>query len=754
MRLISLLLCILLMSAVSEASSPDVSPQREGTAAINVLQQTSFVTFTAKSDRGTVSYRVKPQEGLASIEGKYGDGRWIPLGKGFQIAVVDVGPVWEPVRSAVQGHTWTGIYRQQKSGLTLTVKADLSGGTLRVRLSTDRGTPLNIEMPAPEGAANVDVPYLLGYDGSIKYLPKDKLFFSCLVDWTKTNSSVPVPRISYQANLAKKTAPVSDLIAFTLSDDIDCVLPSIPNPVSPYRKEIAGRMIVEIWWYGNFDRIGDMLDLYHAYGMDQILAIVHRWQRYGYDTKFPDIFPPDPQRGGLETLRDVIKRATGYGQRVALHENYVDVYPDAPSWNEADLMRLANGDFQAAWANARHCSPSRMKAHAEKVMPVIKRELGTNACFLDVHSAQAPWFRTDFRADVPYSGQMKGTRLFTNELWAYARKVYDGPVLGEGSYDWVHSGCLDGVEAQVGGKGARFFVDFVLQKVRPQVINHGVGYYERWSLGYDKGDWMLQAPDPTDMDDYRITEIAYGHAANIGGQVNRIIELAAKEYYMVRPLTQHQVDAHVAEIMYHDGTAWLTPSQAILRKSDEVRRVRVTYDNGLVIHVNRSGAPWSIDKDTAIGPIGIVARGKGITAFTNNPQGFWYDYYGDGESYYLDPRNSDWNIDHLGQVWAKETVRVNDGERIIAQGPIETNTAVSLTKVKDGWRLRFFPQGRAGKVRINIAQIDSSIAKAVALDREGRELSETGDVVTAKDGVMIVKHMDGRVWSYILRSNR
>jgi hypothetical protein len=736
------------LKSLAMAGAPDISPQPEDLAVSEVVQTGKLIRFETKGNRWGVEYRFDPAAGFSSLEGRYNGGKWIPLGKGFQIAVVGVGPAWEVTKSRIEKKTWLGEYRQPKSDLTLSMRINLSGGSLRVWLKTNHGVPLNIAAPVPDKAVDLDIPYLRGYEGSIKYLPDDKLFFSYLVDWTKTNSAIPVPRISYQANLVKKTPPVEDLVAITLSDDIDAVLPSIPNPVSPYRREVADQMVAE-FWYGSFDKIGDILDMYHEYGMDKTVAIIHRWQRYGFDTKLPDIFPPDPERGGLETLREVVKRATGYGQRVAVHENYVDVYPEAPSWNEKDLMRISSGEYQTAWANSKHCSPSHMTAHAAKVMPVIKKELKTNACFLDVHSAQAPWFRTDFRDDVPYSAQMKGTRLFTNQLWEYARNIYGGPVFGEGAYHWVHAGCIDSTMAQ-GEVNERFFPDFVLLKIRPLAINHGMGYYERWCIGYGPKDWMLQVPDPREMDDYRAAEVAYGHAANIGGQANRIVELVAKEYYLVRPLTSRQVNATVVGIRYADDAGWITPSQMILRKPKEVRRVSIQYDNGLTLFVNRGEIPWKVDNETMIGSAGFLARGKNCLAFTNNSNGYWFDYYGGPDQYYLDPRNSDWNQDPLGQRWAKETVRVNDGTRMISQGPIETNTAVSCVREKDRWRLRFFPQGRAGTVRINGNAIGFTIGKAQALDREGKVLDHAGDRVSLKDNLVEIRHCDARVWSYVL----
>lgn len=740
--------CVGSVVAATSCPFPDISPQAENALPSRVTADGAYVMFSAGVDASRIDYRFDPAKGLASLEGRVGDGAWIALGRGFQMAVVGVGPVWTLKTSQARSNAWVGQYRHAQVGVVMSIKIDLSGGSLRVWLKSDRGVPMNIDSPTFDGATDLDIPYLRGYEGSIKYLPKEKLFFSYLVDWTKTASAVPVPRISYQPNLAGKTPAVEDLVAITLSRDIDAVLPSIANPVSPYRQAIAESLVAE-FWYGNFDRINETLDTYHAYGMDKVIAIIHRWQRYGFDTKLPDIFPPDPQRGGLETMRDLIRRATEHGQKVALHENYVDVYPSAPSWNEKNLMRTSGGQFQEAWADSKHCSPSRMLDSANKVMPVIAEQLKPTAAFLDVHSAQAPWFRTDFRADVPHSAEMKGTRLFTNQLWEYARQTYRGPVFGEGAYHWVHAGCIDSAMAQ-GSDKERFFPDFVLTKIQPLAINHGMGYYERWCIGYEPKDWMIQVPNPTQMDDYRVAEIAYGHAANIGHQANRIIELVAREYYQVRPLVAKLAQAKVTAIAYHDGKNWLTSSEAILRKADDVRRVKITYDNGIVVCVNRSATPWTVDATTTIAAAGFVAQGPKMLAFSNDAGGFWRDYYSDGDIYYLDPRNSDWNLDPLGQSWAKESIRVNDGAKRVSQGPIDTDTAIALVRDGNDWRLRFFPQQRAGTVTLKLSQLDAKIAHAEALDRDGRPLAKGNDTVSISDDTVTIRHIDGNVWSYRL----
>ncbi len=765
------------LTPLAGADRPDICPQIGSGAGARIATGDETVVLRPRDGEADVEYRLRPGLGLDSIEGRFRGGPWAPLTRGLRFRLAGKGAAApsgrgrrrpmekSDARAELVGTQTDGqagalrlAYRYTTAGgQRLAVSADLtlSGGSLRLRLSSPQGVPLEILRPVPDAAAGVkDITFLLGYDGTVKYLPEQKLFFSYLVDWTQTNSSVPAPNIVYVPSLDGKIAPLRETIALTLSDSIDGVLPSIPNPPSPYRGLMANSMVLEIW-RGHFAEIGELLDRYHGYGMDRIVALVHRWQRYGFDTKLPVHFPPNPRRGGLRTLREAVAPAVRRGQRVALHENYVDMYPDSPLWNEHHLLKLATGDYCKSWGKSRHISPSHIMDYAGKTMPLIKKEIGTNACFLDVHSAQAPWFRTDFRAGVRGAGTMAATREFTNRLWRFARKVYGGPVIGEGCYSWVHAGCLDSVMAQT-NRSARFFVDFALLKIRPLQINHGAGYFERWNpRGYRQPDWQVCPLTPEEMDDYRASEVAYQTAATVNDQIKRNITLAAREYYLVRPLTAHLYDCKVKSIRYHDGRNWLSSSQAVLvRSKSKVRRVEIVFENGTVIHVNRSAKPWKIDAKTRIGPYGFLARGGGVEAFTNNPNGHWYDYFAGPDLYFLDPRNVDWSIDTLGSAWfgtdQKEPVRSNSGELVVARGPIETDLAVACIREGPGWRLRFFPQRACGVVKLALKGIGRQGAKATALDRMGNPIETPRDSVRIGGGVLVIAHHDPNVWSYRL----
>ena len=98
---------------------------------------------------------------------------------------------------------------------------------------------------------------------------------------------------------------------------------------------------------------GNLLAL-KDHGVDHVAIIQHVWQRYGYDVKLPDHIPADPRYGGEEGMRAFGKAANECGYTWSLHENYIDLYPDAPSYDPVARVLLAEALYRAWSVTAGH----------------------------------------------------------------------------------------------------------------------------------------------------------------------------------------------------------------------------------------------------------------------------------------------------------------------------------------------------------------------------------------------------------------
>jgi len=486
----------------------------------------------------------------------------------------------------------------------------------------------------------VSVPYLTG--GRYWYLPDQSVYVGSILDWTASSASYTDGLRAVYGSLSDKSRiPLRERAIVTVSPYLHEVFPSIPNPASPYREDLSRRVIVDDWC-GNFDATRKALDTYASYGLENLLVQVHAWQHSGYDVKLPDVLPANEGCGGDNGFIALSQTAAKHGYLFGVHENYVDLYPDAASWDEKLVARNADGSMVPAWYNEGTKVQSfgyradAIVPTAERFTPEVHKRFGTTMAYLDVHSAVPPWFHVDFTAGQPVAGRFLPVWDAHCKLWEYFRKVHGGPVLGEGANHWYWSGRLDGVEAQVGGGELhQVFADFDLVKIHPLQLNHGMGYNSRWLIeGYGAG---AQSKMPlVRADKYRTQEILYGHAGWI--DPSWVLEplLAVKEAWVMAPLQSRYGAAKVTDISYLVAGEWVDGSTALALGKTDV--VRATYDSGLTVTVNQSPETVTLG-GIEIPQYGFSASGAGITsAYTAIRDGQIVDYVADDKSTMADAR--------------------------------------------------------------------------------------------------------------------
>ena len=362
-------------------------------------------------------------------------------------------------------------------------------------------------------------------------------------------------------------------------------------------------------------------------------------QLRSYDNALPMHYPANARYGGDAGMSSLVATGTRLGIRCALHENYVDYYPNYDFYNTNDIALDSAGHLQHAWYNpgtriqSFAVKPDAILRLAATQSPEIHRRYNTLADYLDVHSAVPPWFHVDDRAGEIGAGQLSRVWDVHRQLWAYERDTHNGPVFGEGNNHWYWSGCLDGVEAQFGsgwpGNGgftAPLAVDFDLLKIHPLQFNHGMGYYSRWwpSESYQT-NWAGPVPMVV-LDRYRMQEVAYGHAGFLDSSVYANIPLAWLEEHLLSPVTARYAQARPQEILYENHGAWIDSTAAA--KLDDAgvwNRVRVRYENGLVVTANGASNVLALGA-WLLPDLGWVAEGAGITAGTTVRDGVIADF--------------------------------------------------------------------------------------------------------------------------------
>ena len=502
------------------------------------------------------------------------------------------------------------------------------------------------------------VPY---FSGQVDYLPADGLFVSVLYDWTASAAtSLDGSRASYVPLTDGRRNLLRERAVFSAAGNLDEVLPNIPNPPSPFLGTLSDRIVLDVWG-GRYTDIARNFEILASYGIKRCVALIHDWQRSGYDNALPMHLPAAADKGGDAGMKTLVATGTKLGYLVALHENYVDYYPNYDHFSAADIALDTAGKRQNAWYNpgttiqSFAVAPGAILRLAATQSEEIHRRYGTNACYLDVHSAVPPWFHVDQRAGEQGAGMLQRVWDVHRQLWDYERKTHQGPVFGEGNNHWYWSGSLDGVEAQFGsgwpggaGRAAPLLVDFDLLKIHPLQLNHGMGYYERWWRDPQWGS----IPPMVVLDQYRMQEIAFGHAGFLGGSTWSTIPLAWLEHHLMTPVMARFARAKPVEISYELDGKWIDATQAARCSDtpDPWQRVRVKYDNGLSITANQKEEPLLVDGHK-LGRFGWLASGAGVTAWTAIRDGSVTDYAATANRVFANARPArDWNLSGIKRI--------------------------------------------------------------------------------------------------------
>jgi hypothetical protein len=538
-------------------------------------------------------------------------------------------------------------YPPASNGLRITWKYKILGKALLVSARCEQPSVSRFSLGDLGPVAfrrRIAVPYLAG---GVAFLPGENLFVARRLDWTVSHASMcPEGRAVYEPKTDGTRNALVESGYVAVSPDVDEVLPNLPHPPSPYLALLGSRIMLDIWDHHRNTYQGDAENLrtLKENGVDHVAIISHVWQRYGYDAKLPDHLPANPAFGGEAGMIEFGRAANECGYVWSLHENYIDLYPDAPSYDPAARVLLADGSPSKAWYNSGTRVQSfglkcnRALEFARHNAPEIHRRYGTSAGYLDVHPCVPPWHQLDHEASQPMAAMALAKMQCDTRLFQYMRDTHDGPLFGEGNNHFYWAGCCDGVEAQVeGGEDHAPLLDFDLLKIHPQMVDHGMGYYERWFRQGYQHVWGRDTGSMEQIDKYRAQELAYGHAGFVGAaQVNNL-QWVVREHHLMHPVQQLYGTSRPTSIRYEVDGQFVTASAALAGGS--TLRQRIQYQSGLSLWVNWAAQPWPVE-GRLLPQWGFLALGPGTEVSTATHGSSIADYAECPEYLFADARTS------------------------------------------------------------------------------------------------------------------
>jgi hypothetical protein len=559
----------------------------------------------------------------------------------------------------------------------------------------------------------IAVPYL---PGKLVFLPGENLFVSRRLDWTVSHSSrCPEGEAAYEPKTDGTHNALVESGYVTVSPDVEEVLPNIPHPASPYRALLGPRIMLDIWGHHDGTYRGDAENLRRLkdHGVDHVAIISHVWQHFGYDVKLPDHLPADPAYGGDAGMIAFGQTACDCGYLWSLHENYIDLYPDAPSYDPSVRVLSTDGSPAKAWYNpGTHVQSFGLKCNraldfARRNSPEIHRRYGTNAAYLDVHTCVPPWHELDHQADQPLAAMSLGKVHNDTQLFQFMRDTHGGPLFGEGANHFYWAGRCDGVEAQVeGGEDHAPLVDFDLLKIHAQMVNHGMGYYERWFRRGYKHAWGHDTGTMEQIDKYRAQELAYGHAGFVGAAQVDNVAWVVREHHLMHPVQSLYAAAQPTSIRYQVDGQWLTASAALA--VGNTLRQRIAYDSGLRLWVNWDREPWHVE-GRVLPQWGFLALGPKTEVSTALHDGVVADY-ADCPAYVFADARTNFAMPYVhaknrpaaarGEQEADFSARLNRPGTWIDFGTMATDGSVMIRREPD--RLVLYPYPRERRFRVSL----------------------------------------------------
>ncbi len=383
---------------------------------------------------------------------------------------------------------------------------------------------------------------------------------------------------------------------------IDCAIryrPLYDKQPAPAVGRKAGRFVFDLWG-GRYAEDTARLERCFDYGMTNSLVIMHVWQRWGYDYRLPDIFPPLPSLGTLEELRGLGRLCRQRGVLWGLHDNYIDIYPDCDGFSYENVTFTADGQPRKAWFNegrnaqSYQFRPDRVRPFLRRNLELIEPALEPTSYFVDVWASINAFDYYDRHG--AFHSKMETLRCWGEGFDAIRQACGGGPAISEAGSDQL-IGWLDGADCQflhLSATGGPFNnrvacrdwarVPWFDAVHHTRFSLHGVGYPGRYEGGRGRSLHGISS------DDYLSAEILTGHALMI--DLSNLGREAVRKYWLAQPFIESVAKDEIARVDYAGGN---------------MHRLRIQWSSGAEVYVNRGADDWAV-AGRVLPQFGFLAR--------------------------------------------------------------------------------------------------------------------------------------------------
>lgn len=495
----------------------------------------------------------------------------------------------------------------------------------------------------------------------------------------------------------------------------------------PGVKNLSGRFTFDLWG-GRYKETAEALEKSAKYGLTHSVAVFHSWQRWGYDYRLPDIYPPNPKCGSLEDFKRLSDVCRDQGMLFAPHDNYIDIYPDSTGFSY-DLVCFSaaespiKGWFNAGRKAQAYCfRPDKFLPFLERNLKLIRDNIAPDAYFVDVFSSIRAF---DYETREGEFHDMNEARDCWNTAFDRIREILGGnaPQISESGTDWL-IGHLDGAQANhirvgKGDSGFTWNIDCADSERIPweDAVTHkvfvlqGAGYPSRYAGGQDLHD------HGTHSDDYLSDEILTGHAPMADHGFSRAV---VRKYWLLHDFLAEIAGEAISRVEFEDGN---------------IHRQKVAYANGAQVWVNRGESAWELPDGHLLLQYGFWAKGPMTSSGVFERNGRTVEEASSPQTLYADGRGLDC-----------QTLKVNEGPPTDF-GWCRTNAGIRMAREPAGVKITPLPSNPPTTLEVRLGSLGLSPKTKVQGERFG---GSTTEVQAEADGDFFKWETDPIFFAYRL----
>ncbi|MDH7569463.1 MAG: hypothetical protein QHJ73_07750, partial [Armatimonadota bacterium] len=386
---------------------------------------------------------------------------------------------------------------------------------------------------------------------------------------------------------------------------------------APGVAKLQGRMCID--WWGGHDIAADLRRA-GAYGLNDSVFVKHNWQRWGYDYRLPDIYPPNCDPEVWNAWVTACKEA---GMLCAVHDNYIDFYPDAEGFSYRHILFNADGTPQRAWYHRGYDAQSyRWLPHAFRPwllrnLKLVKEGFAPTAYFIDVFTAIP--LLDYYDEEGRFYTKMECAKHW-GACFDTARQILgdNAPQISEAGHDGL-IGHLDGGQSDH-YSAAQWKWSGADAERTPwhDMASHGSFVLFAGGLGN-----RYAGDDPYanyGSDDYLSNTVMGGRNPMAGGPCTRVTVMT---YWLLHDVCKELARQSLERHEFGPG--------------NDIHRQHTTFGGGGEVWCNRGTSPWKV-AGVVLPRFGFLARAGNAVASVTEREGLSVGYAHTPEATFVDAR--------------------------------------------------------------------------------------------------------------------